>query len=131
MQHGPHEGPAGRVHTRPDCSLALWAISAAQAVLQGKQVVSADAPLRLGALRPILGERSTFSFKNQPVYHMLNEALSTGRMEVLGPSVQTVGRKSPRGTKGRELAEDLLSARRCLRCFILAVTSDLHSNPLP
>ena len=100
-------------------------------MLQGKQVVSADVPLRLGALRPILGERSTFSFKNQPVYHMLNEALSTGRMEVLGPSVQTVGRKSLRGTKGRELAEDLLSARRRPRCFMFDVTSDPQNSPLP
>lgn len=99
-------------------------------MLQGKQAVSADVPLRLGALRPILGESSRFSLKNQPVYHMLNEALSLGGWKSLGPSVQTVGRKSLRGTQGRELAEDLLSARRCLRCFMLDVTSDLHSNPL-
>ena len=103
----------------------------ARAVLQGKQVASADVSLHLGAPRSILGKRSRFSLKNQPVYHMLNEALSLGGWKSLGPSVQMVGRKSLKGTRGRELAEDLLSARRRPRCFMFDVTSDPHNNPLP
>ena len=107
------------------------AISAARAALQGKQVVSADVPLRLGAPGPILGESSMFRPKNQPVHHMLNEVLSLGGWKSLGPSVQMVGKKSLKGIRGRELAEDLLSARRRVSCFMFDVTADPHNNPLP
>lgn len=71
-----------------------------------------------------------FSLKNQPVYHLLNEVLSLGEWKSLGPSVQMVGKKSLRGIRGRELAEDLLSARCCVSCFMFDVTAEPHNNPL-
>lgn len=72
-----------------------------------------------------------FSLKNQPVHHMLNEVLSLGEWQSLGPSVQMVGKKSLKGIRGRELAEDLLSDRCSARCFMFDVTADPHNNPLP
>lgn len=62
---------------------------------------------------------------------MLNEALSLGGMEVLGPKcIGDSGEEKSQRDTGKGTIEDL-SARRCLRCFMLDVTSDLHSNPLP